>query len=130
MSDLVDIRGAHLGSLSVLSSVLKYWQVLNESWEGDDAPWWYTERASVGFLAGAICKYGGWVMEEFSADKLTGGRRKKKFSGRCDIAFGVDDQNFWAEAKQCWPTLDGRNTTKMVDKNLAMASEQVRAGKV
>jgi hypothetical protein len=67
MSNPVDIRGVHFGSLS---PVLKYWQVLNESWEGGDVPWWYNERASVGFLAGAVWKYGGWVMEEFGAEKL------------------------------------------------------------
>jgi hypothetical protein len=130
MNNIVDMRGVHQGSLSVLSPMLEYWQLLNASWEGIDAPWWYNERASVGFLAGAVWKYGGWVMEEFSADKLSVERRKKEYSGRCDIAFGIDGHDFWGEAKQCWPALDGKNTIDMVKGNLALAAAQVRAGKM
>lgn len=130
MSRPTDIRGVHQGSLSVLSPMLEYWLLLNASWEGSDAPWWYNERASVSFLAGAVWKYGGWAMEEFSADKLSAERRKKKYSGRCDIAFGIDGHDFWGEAKQCWPALDGKNTIDMVMANLALAVDQVRAGKM
>jgi len=129
MNTLTDIRGLHLGSLSALSSVFRYWQVLNEIWEDDDAPWWYNERATVGFLAGAIWKYGGWVLEEFGADKFSDQKRKKSFSGRCDIAFGIDDQLYWGEAKQCWPTLNGKNNNQMATTNLELASKQVRSGK-
>ena len=69
-------------------------------------------------------------MEEFSADKLAGGNRKQKYAGRCDIAFGINDYEFWGEAKQCWPNLDGKNTTDLVKGCLAVATDQVRAGKM
>ena len=127
----IDIRGLHPGSLATLSPVLKYWQTLNEIWVGEgDAPWWYNERSSVGLLSGAIWKNGGWALEEFGTDKLAGPSNKKKtFPGRCDIAFGTDGQDYWGEAKQCWPTLNGRNNINMVTKSLDRASEQVKSGK-
>lgn len=130
MSTPTDIRGLHLGSLSVLSPILKHWQQLNVAWKDGDVPWWYNERASVGILAGAIWKYGGdWILEEFGATKLAGPRKKKIYSGRCDIAFGVDGQDFWVEAKQCWPNLNGKNTSQTVETNLRVASEQAKSGK-
>ncbi|HSD83524.1 MAG TPA: hypothetical protein VLG46_06690 [Anaerolineae bacterium] len=83
-------------------------------------PWWYNERESVGILAGAIWKYGGdWVLEEFGTDKLAGPSKEKTFPCRCDIAFGVDGQDFWGEAKQCWPNLIGKNKSKTVETNLS-----------
>jgi hypothetical protein len=130
MSTPTDIRGLHLGSLSMLAPIFKYWQTLNETWiDTGDAPWWYNERSSVGFLAGAIWKNGGWALEEFGTDKWVGSNKKKTFSGRCDIAFGVDGQDFWGEAKQCWPTLNGTNNSGMVIANLDRADKQVKSGK-
>jgi hypothetical protein len=130
MSAPIDIRGLHLhDSLSALEPALKYWQVLNESWGISDAPWWYNERASTSFLAGAIWKYGGWLLEEFSTDKLVGQRKNKTVVGRCDIAFGIDGQDFWGEAKQCWPALNGKNNNSMIITSLDHAEKQVKSGK-
>jgi hypothetical protein len=70
-----------------------------------------------------------WVLEEFGATKLAGLKSKKIYSGRADIAFGIDGQDFWGEAKQCWPNLNGKNTSQTVVANLRAASEQVKSGK-
>jgi hypothetical protein len=128
MSAPTDIHGLHIGSLSALLPIFKYWQKLNVVWENGDAPWWYNERTSVGVLAGALWKYGDWVLEEFGAPKLIG-PKKNRYTGFCDIAFGVHGQDCWGEAKQCWPTLNGKNSVQMVSTNLERASKEVRSGR-
>ncbi len=102
MDTPADIRGLHLGSLAVLSPVLKYWQKLNVVWENGDVPWWYTERTSVGVLAGALWKYGDWVLEEFGTPKLIN-PKKNPYAGFYDIAFGVNGQNFWEKQNNVGP---------------------------
>jgi hypothetical protein len=97
--------------LRPLRPVLKAWQHLNSAigseWarEYEDAPWWYNERASISFLAGAIWKSGGWALEEFSSRKKGFGRGTAAAlrAGRYDINFAVGENEYIAEAKQCWP---------------------------
>lgn len=56
-----------------------------------DLPYWYNERVDVGFLASAIWRSGGVVLEEYSTRRVEG---RKTFPGRADI---------W------WMTRDGRS---------------------
>jgi hypothetical protein len=126
-------HGIRINSYPVLKNVLKNWQNLNDSpeWlEDGDAPWWYNERASLSFFAGAIWLSSGWAFEEFSTDRTvtTKGKAKRK-KGRLDIAFKIKDTFFLAEAKQCWPTLTGKNITNVsryVTQTLDQACEEVR----
>ncbi|MBM3129652.1 MAG: hypothetical protein FJ009_13630 [Chloroflexi bacterium] len=106
-----------------LRRVLQKWQRLNERLGSDwiksdnNAPWWYNERASLGFFCGAVWLCGGWVFEEFITEKKPAGakRTKRKYVGRCDIEFGIGKDEFLAEAKQCWPYI-GTSTRKNIDR--------------
>lgn len=70
-----------------------------------DAPWWYNERTSVGFLAGSVWHTYGEAVEEYVADKRYRTRRGKKVRpGRGDLMFTLNpgrrvEQWFVAEAK-------------------------------
>jgi hypothetical protein len=101
------------GPLKVLKKVLVEWQSMQDpSWwrEKNDVPWWYNERASLSFFAGAVWRCKGWAFEEFITRKHITTRRGKRQNrhGRGDIMFGIKGQSFVAEAKQCWPTIGRR----------------------
>jgi hypothetical protein len=88
-----------------------------------DNPWWYSERANVGLLAGAAWRVRKkWhSLEEFPTDKRrtstgknkkmepdipTGGVEKKKnVRGRCDLYVSHASKGFVIEAKQAWQNL-------------------------
>ncbi len=125
--------GTRISAYPVLKDVLKNWQKLNGSpeWLNDgDAPWWYNERASLSFFAGAIWLSGGWAFEEFSTYRTITSRGKAKLkSGRSDIAFKIKDTFFLAEAKQCWLTLTDKNiinVSNYVAQMLDQACDEVR----
>jgi len=66
--------------------------------EGEDAPFYYTERANVGVLSGAAWKAGWLALEEFGVKK----RGKKR--GSCDLYIHSIDgkQGEYIEAKHTW----------------------------
>ena len=103
------VSGLRIGSLRKLRIIIEKWQLMNSETsllEEQDAPWWYNERATLSFFAGAIWQSQGWVLEEFSTSKLVTTKQQKHYkTGRCDILFNVQNEKFIAEAKQCWPTL-------------------------
>jgi hypothetical protein len=121
-------RGYILGSLQTLSPVLEQWLQINEreDWVEDGAPWWYNERTSLGIFAGAVwrCK-GGWVLEEFLTEKRQKGQNP--YLGRCDMAFGIGETEFWCEAKQCEVIInnDEEKAVKKVHKKLEEARQDV-----
>jgi hypothetical protein len=82
---------------------LKQWIVVIKDFcdycEGEDAPYWYNERPSLGTLAGAIWKAGGFVLEEYRGTKRY---RKKKWEGRVDLYFSWKNKGYVIEAKQIW----------------------------
>ena len=126
-------KGIVVSRLRSLERILTEWQNLNErpgsKWarHDHDAPWWYNERASLSFFAGAIwhCS-GGWVFEEFSTIKIgTVIRgRQQEHRGRCDIQFGIGNHIFVAEAKQCWPNIgDAHKATQTIELSLQSARQ-------
>ena len=118
MAKLQTIRGSQFGRLNDrrLRKVFLRWRKLIETlaknWASEssealrDCPWWYLERTSVGFLAGAVWLCGGEAIEEYSTIKSFRNRRGtlKKGSGRGDLRMYIGkngDQDFVVEAKQC-----------------------------
>lgn len=73
-------------------------RVMGGRWmkRGNDAPWWYNERASLSVFAGAVWRTGGMAFEEFSELKR---KKKRRTPGRIDLWFSVGRKEFWAEAK-------------------------------
>jgi len=109
----VAAKGMRGSKLQALRPALRKWIHLNSTigsqWarEYEDAPWWYNERASLSFFAGAVWMSGGWALEEFSSRKkgLDQGPPRSLRAGRYDINFAVGTHEYIAEAKQCWPKL-------------------------
>lgn len=83
--------------------LLRAWTklMLDPSWGGKDAPWWYNEAASVSLLAGALWRSGAWAMEEYVFSHTTGGKTR---NGRADLFFETRRPRRRAvvEAKQIW----------------------------
>jgi hypothetical protein len=111
----VSLNGIQGNTLPELKMLLENWKWLMEGlgkrW-GDvkhgterDVPWWYNERTSVGFLAGAIWHSHGEAVEEYVAKKrYRTGRGRKMRSGRGDLMFTLNpacpnEDWFVAEAK-------------------------------
>jgi hypothetical protein len=111
-------RGISGNPPAALRRVLKHWQDLQtdrDGW-GNDAPWWYNERASLSQWVGAVWRAGGWAFEEYVASKkveLEDGRfvyASRNISaplgsagrGRVDAAMEVQRFRAVLEAKQLW----------------------------
>ena len=72
--------------LSDWENIIEEWALLIDRYcriTKDDAPYWYTERANIGVLAGACWRAGYVALEEFQFQK--GYSNKPKWSGRADL---------------------------------------------
>ena len=70
--------------------LLKQWFWILNRWEeadGEDAAYWYNERATTSTLAGAVWKCKGFALEEYRCSRLYG---KKASFGRADLWFQLD----------------------------------------
>lgn len=114
--------------LRQMEPVLKNWVNAVEEYTAafeSDACWWYTERASVGVLAGAAWRTKGWLaLEEFSTLKRDG--RGEHKNGRCDLYLlnkGEGGMSFAFEAKQAQQNMGARTFESLgrVEKKLTGA---------
>jgi hypothetical protein len=128
--------GVRNRGLSPLRPVLRRWQYLNSrigtEWAREylDSPWWYNERASLSFFAGAVWSCGGWALEEFSSVKKPrgGATSRSRRAGRYDVNFGFGPHEYLAEAKQCWPLLtDPEGAKARLTLSLRQAASDARA---
>jgi hypothetical protein len=108
---------------------LKHWKSLFEEWflivkrycriaEGDDAPYWYNERANTGILAVAASRCGWAVLEEYQCDKGKGANRKR---GSADlwVSSGSNTENI--EAKFGFISLASKNIDTYVKNKIKTA---------
>ncbi len=104
------IQGYRCKQIRCFRRIFREWiKVTNEladDWIGVDAPWWYTERATLSTFAGAIWRAGGLCFEEYSDEKRTIGKHTHRFgtpySGRIDLYFSWRGFGFLVEAKDTW----------------------------
>lgn len=102
--------------LRSLSSVFQEWIRATEdyvAWHGDDASWWYNERANLSMLAGAAWRKKWIALEEYAIDKSTGARDPETGAltskyGRCDLYLTNQSTSFAIEAKQGWQPIGPR----------------------
>lgn len=90
----------------------------------DDAPYWYTERANIGILAGACWRSGMVALEEFQWEK--GYRNKPKWPGRADLWVGSDSASTLIEAKQKFIALNSRDHIKLITQALNDAGRNAK----
>jgi len=108
------------GPLAHLRPVLKKWYDINVEYcnaLGDDAMYWYTERANVGALAAAVWRCGAPALEEFSARRGFGRHRRQ---GRADLWFRWRGTDYVIEAKREWVCLSPRARDSVKRVSLAL----------
>ncbi len=109
----MDLIGSKVKSPSLrrhLKPILDSWLKINReysNYDSEDGLYFYTERATLSTLAGAVWKVGGFALEEYSDVKGYGAKRK---NGRTDLWFTCENQKneFIVEAKQRWPIISDR----------------------
>jgi hypothetical protein len=117
LSASVDSRGIEPKKLPQFEDLLWEWISIQERsirlTRGEDAMWWYGERACLGGFSGAVWRSGGFVLEEYSTEKLhmsqSPNGTKEKSMGRGDMDFVMGGSKYTIEAKICWPTLGGKS---------------------
>ena len=114
----VAIHNHHLAPLlpvlqAWIDGVDQYVQLFN----GNDLPYWYNERTNVGVLSGAAWKAGWVALEEFQSLKMrTPGQSQNHapqhntpaaapYRGRCDLYLANRTDEFFIEAKACFPPI-------------------------
>jgi hypothetical protein len=120
--------------LRPLGKAIKAWQraiiAYCESAEGDDAPYFYNERANISLLAAGAWKSGMIALEEYPTKKRFKETAKQNSKGhRCDLFIWDDDRGFQIEAKQSWlPALLNENKLRnRVEKALSQACAAAEA---
>lgn len=109
--------------LSHWACVLEEWMLSIERYTrimcGEDAPYYYNERANVSVLAGAAWKAGWVALEEFQSEK--GYRNRAKTNGRTDLYFANKTSEELVEAKFQWICMGSDNLGGMVKKHMDLA---------
>jgi hypothetical protein len=111
-----DTKDVLAEKLPLLEDLLWEWVAIQERsiriWKGKDALWWYGERTTLGAFAGAIWRSGGFVLEEYSTEKLLPNRdsrgNRERCMGRGDMDFELGGRRFTIEAKSSWPRLKAK----------------------
>jgi hypothetical protein len=91
---------------------------------GDDAPYWYNEQASVSLLAGAVWKLKGFAFQEYRDIK---GRGKHKWQGRVDLFFRLKSVNYIVEAKPLFLDLTKKSTVSGIKQKIEEKLRTARA---
>jgi hypothetical protein len=119
-------------NLQMLKPILHNWTQLiaqySKFFNGEDACYWYTERANTGILSAAAWKTRNWVaLEEYQTTKLDpqGGEK----NGRCDLMLASmqDGQQtlFAFEAKQIWYNIAPQKPYAKIQDKMNLAKDDV-----
>ena len=129
-----DFKGFQINGdkLSHWSALLKHWHLLIKHYcvlmEDDmDAPYYYTERANTGVLAGAAWKAGWIALQEFSARK----RAKKIGFPDLWICSSNREMDEYIEVKQAWSLTranDGLTLAVKDARKIRVNKESMRIG--
>lgn len=93
---------------------------------GDDAIYFYTERACVGALAAAAWRSGSVALEEFQLEKST--KKKAEWLGRADLYISSENHDDFIEAKYEWASMKPRrNLTDIFESSLKAALKDAKA---
>ena len=121
--DIVDRKG-----LSEWKKLLYQWVKLTDKYclefEGNDAPYYYNERANISVLSGAAWTIGWLSLEEFQHQK----KAKKKRSGRADLYVSSVEQEYYIEAKFKSASLQSsKGISEIAKETIALAIPDSRA---
>lgn len=114
--------------LSQWGSLLEEWLLTMERYSrimgGEDAAYWYNERANIGMLAGAAWRCGRIALEEFQQKK--GYRNRSKNNGRCDLWISTEINEAIIEAKFKWLSLRSTKTKEIVERIIKKATQDAK----
>lgn len=117
-------------NLAYWEQIIEEWSLMIDRycriWEGDD-PYWYTERANIGLLAGACWRAGFLSLEEFQWKK--GYVNKPKYQGRADLWIGDYSRNILVEAKMKPLSLNSKTPAKTITPVLNAAYKAAKKSK-
>ena len=103
--------------LNILAPMIEQWIKINREYieeeKYEDALYLYNERSTVGSLAGAAWKCGGYAIEEYVAIK---GKDKDEKNGRIDLLLNLSRKNIIIEAKQLWLQLYNQSQNDIKEK--------------
>lgn len=109
--------------MSHWACVLEEWMLAIERYTrimgGEDAPYYYNERANISVLAGAAWKAGWVALEEFQSEK--GYRNRAKTNGRTDLYFANETSEELIEAKFQWICMGSGKLAEMVKEQMNLA---------
>lgn len=122
-----DIQGMDpSATLPAWDPILRKWfKVLDEYaavYPATDAAYWYTERAALGMLAGAVWRSGGVVLEEYRCLRDVDGKQRK---GRTDAWFNIRAECYEVEAKYVDRRTKPGKLYTVVDATLNQAARQL-----
>jgi hypothetical protein len=92
-----------------------------------DAPYWYTERANIGLLAGACWRAGFIALEEFQYEK--GYPNKPKWNGRVDLWCENEKTSTLVEAKMKVISLNSKGVSNTLESILDIACKDAKKSK-
>lgn len=116
--------------LSDWESIIEEWTLLIDRFcriKKRDAPYWYTERANIGVLAGACWRAGYIALEEFQYKK--GYSNKPKQNGRADLWIENEKNSTLVEAKYKCISLTSKDISNTLKKILIVACREARKSK-
>lgn len=110
---------------------MSHWSCIMEEWmlaierytrimDGNDAPYYYNERANISVLTGAAWRSGWVALEEFQSKK--GYRNKAKKNGRTDLYLANESDEALIEAKFKWICMGSYNLRRMVQETMDLAT--------
>ena len=116
-------------SLSDWEGIIEEWTLLIDRFYrvAEDAPYWYTERANIGVLAGACWRAGFTALEEFQYEK--GYSNKPKWNGRADLWCENEKSSMLVEAKMKWLSLNSVDVSKTLNPCLEKATDDAKKSK-
>jgi hypothetical protein len=89
---------------------------------GDDAPYYYNERANISLMAAGAWLTGGAAVEEFGTIR---GHGVEQYRGRADLYVKLGDYDASFEAKHTW-MLAGHSRSKFLNRTRLYLSLAVR----
>lgn len=114
---------------------MAHWSCIMEEWllaierytrimDGEDAPYYYNERANVSVLAGAAWRSGWIALEEFQSEK--GYRNKAKTNGRTDLYFASESSEELIEAKFKWICMGSIEMERLIQETMDDATSDAK----
>ena len=107
--------------------LLEWFEVLDgyaSLYPATDAAYWYTERAALGMLAGAVWRQKGVVLEEYRCIRNVDGKERK---GRTDAWFRIGTEGYEVEAKYVDALTKPHKLAQAVETTLAQATSELKS---